>query len=239
MILNCPSCRTRYLVDPAALGPTGRRVRCAKCGHTWQQTPPEDMPKRVDVTPPPPRPRPLAAGANLPAIRHPQRRGNWGGWVALAVVALALFGGAYVARDQVVALWPPATHIYSLVGLELVERPLGLEIRDVNSKSQVENNKLVLTIAGQVINTSKTVIEVPQVKAGLTDKRGMVLREWRFAAAEGRLLPGESTSFQTRLDDPPDAATNLTVAFVNEDKSWAWFGHVLGPAGNGGEKRAN
>ena len=45
MIIACPSCNSRYLLDPAKIGRDGRRVRCAKCGHTWAQTapPPEDL----------------------------------------------------------------------------------------------------------------------------------------------------------------------------------------------------
>jgi predicted Zn finger-like uncharacterized protein len=37
MILTCPSCGTRYSVDAAKFPPTGRNVRCAKCGHSWHQ----------------------------------------------------------------------------------------------------------------------------------------------------------------------------------------------------------
>jgi len=36
MIVTCPACDTRYLVDEAALGgDAGRRLRCASCGNSW------------------------------------------------------------------------------------------------------------------------------------------------------------------------------------------------------------
>lgn len=39
MILCCPACRTQFKVDPALLGPDGRKVRCAKCSHVWRVGP--------------------------------------------------------------------------------------------------------------------------------------------------------------------------------------------------------
>jgi predicted Zn finger-like uncharacterized protein len=39
MIITCPSCASRYPVNAASFEPAGRKVRCAKCGHSWHQMP--------------------------------------------------------------------------------------------------------------------------------------------------------------------------------------------------------
>ena len=50
MILSCPSCNTRYNLEASALR-GGLTVRCVKCGNSWHQDPPDDMPIVVDVEP--------------------------------------------------------------------------------------------------------------------------------------------------------------------------------------------
>lgn len=85
MILSCPACRTRYVVPDSAIGPTGRSVRCASCGHKWFQAPagvdldapPETQAAAAPVAPPvtqpvaPPAPPGMAAdtGPDIAARR--------------------------------------------------------------------------------------------------------------------------------------------------------------------------
>ncbi len=77
MIVTCPICATRFLIDPRALGATGRTVRCTHCNHVWMQLPAEDAPRRVDLPLPgldrplPPRPAPQARPLPPPPVIPP------------------------------------------------------------------------------------------------------------------------------------------------------------------------
>ena len=65
MILTCPSCAARFLVNSAAIGADGREVRCGRCGNSWFARPSDEAP--AAAAPPPP-----LAAAPAAAEPHPE-----------------------------------------------------------------------------------------------------------------------------------------------------------------------
>jgi predicted Zn finger-like uncharacterized protein len=218
MILSCSACSTRYVVDPALLGQDGRTVRCANCGHQWHQRPPLDFPQMIEPEPPPSAPyrpdRDREPGANLPGFPRRERRSGAGvAWSALALAVVLLAGAGVAARDAIVSAWPPASKLYSTVGL-MAEMPgAGLEIH-ASTERRIENDREVVVIEGEVVNVSNRDRVVPPLRAALTSDDHEI-SHWTFEATQSRLLPGESARFVTRADQPPESATGINVRFAD------------------------
>lgn len=57
MIITCPRCTARYVVDPDRFGFDARRARCSNCGHVWHAEPDASidaaLPPPPAVAPPP------------------------------------------------------------------------------------------------------------------------------------------------------------------------------------------
>lgn len=68
MRLTCPSCASEYEVDAAAIGDSGRMVRCANCEAEWFQAP-----AAAGAAPPPPAPDPIPRPEpSAPAVEEPE-----------------------------------------------------------------------------------------------------------------------------------------------------------------------
>ena len=222
MIATCPACSTRYLVDPRALGPTGRTVRCANCAHTWHQDPAEDQPQRVDL--PPPEPPPVApvippregARVQLPAVSAPRRRVPALGWAAYVIVLAGLVaGGLWWTREQVVSRFPVAARYYQMLGIPVETAQGSFDFHNVTPTRDTENGLPTLVIKGDVVNVSKVARQVPKLKVTLLDGNNHELQSWEFTVSDDRLLPGASAPFRTSIAQPNEAATMIKVSVAN------------------------
>ena len=209
MIVTCSACTTRYLVDPTLLGAGGRMVRCAKCGHSWMQRPPADMPQSLDVPPPPgTSPRP----GNLPVPAVPRRRElPVATWLGLAAVVLLVLAGAIAGRQAIVGAWPYAAQLYKAAGVPVLD-PAALAVRDGRMDTVTIDNQKVIVIEGQIVNTTSVPQPVPVLRAALQDVAGREVREWTFRIEQAELQPGQSLPFKTTIVDPPEDAVKWTIA---------------------------
>lgn len=229
MILTCPECSTRYQANDAAFLPAGRRVRCAKCGHSWHQDPPVAEPEpeiEEQSVAVPERATPAAFEAAAPvaeaAEAAPRARARWmdrlavaGGWLGLVIVILVIGWAAVSYRQQVATLWPQSATLYSALGLPVNAR--GIAFTDVTYHRETEDRQTVLAVTGKLVNISGREIAVPQVRVTLTGDDGRELYHWDFTPDVAVLRAGQSVDFLTRLSSPPDAARHLKLQFADKN----------------------
>lgn len=231
MILSCPSCNTRYNLDAAALR-GGLTVRCVKCGNSWHQDPPDDMPIVVEVevedepeVPEEEESAPEPAQSEKvdvpPVVRRrpalePETKSLPVAWIVLAATVVALLSIAIGFRDGIASAWPPAARLYEAMWLPVEPQSYGLELRDLASSQTFDGDVPMLSITGQVTNVSAEARMVPRVRVGLTNEAGREIYHWTFIVPDRELQAGQSTRFSTTLASPPESAKHLAVTFLED-----------------------
>jgi predicted Zn finger-like uncharacterized protein len=231
MILTCPACATRYQADAAKFPPSGRDVRCAKCGHVWHQLPPEPEIETVAViAEPEPTPQPVPQAFAPPPSRamellapktsapsRPQR--DWprvaalaAGWIGLAVILLSIGTTITLFRHQLVSAWPQSASLYAGIGAKT--NASGLEVDNLKYHEETQDGQPVLAVSGTLVNISRSELPLPQIRLGLSDRDNRELYHWIFTPDVMTLGPGQSYTFVTRLSSPPAAARHLDVRFA-------------------------
>ena len=215
MIVSCPTCATRYTLADSSVGPQGRKVRCAKCGHIWWQKRVEDEPDfslNDDITEiRPSRPLPKANKAKPPRDKAATKRALVG-WGAFVLVLAAIGAGGYFARDHIVRLWPPAALFYEKAGLTVEPPGAGLQLQNVRSEQKVEGGATVLIVDGQIINVSDVIRPVPHVRAVSLGQDRKPVKSWSIEASATQLLPGEVATFRDAQRDP-GAVVEVMITF--------------------------
>lgn len=225
MQVTCSNCGARYAVDPAAIGPAGRTVQCARCSHRWflkAAAPPADSTPQQRTVPDFVI-RPQAQGAGLPALRRPQPKTQWGRWLmAAAGVLIVLGAAAFAGRDQIRAQLPPEWRpMLSLDAFRSLfappstatRRPLPdqarLEIDLDASKIELVDGRYV--VLGEVVNTGQAPGSTNRLKL-IFRKDNDVLGERAYPLVQGPIGPGARLSFRQALDDPPSGTTEIVPA---------------------------
>lgn len=234
MILSCPSCKTRYIVPDSAIGPTGRRVRCANCRYSWVQDPPAldldtaptpeeaaaqpplPAPPATDPRPEPPpppswtqaepTPEPETAYEERQPSRRP-RRNRTRLWTILAIVAGLLMVGVVVAL-QVFGLPEAVQRIFLPV-----QNANALTLTGNVERSRLESGQDLLTLRGEITNTSSETQRVPQIRAELRDAQNNVVHAWSIAPPVRDIEARRTVRFDSAERDVPAGGRQLSLSF--------------------------
>lgn len=221
MIVTCPACTSRFLIDPMAIG-EGRSVRCARCGHTWferplEETPPLLPPLPEEFTLPPEETIPIPPGSNLPVPSEP-RRSRRAAWWSLGVVIVAggLGAALYLGREVVVAQVPAVAPVYRALGLMAAQPGAGLKIQNTKSQMQTDEGVPVLFLEGQIVNISHQVRPLGKLRATALGAGRKPLDSWLITPSATRLAPGEIAVFTSSLRNPDPAIKEVSINFTAE-----------------------
>jgi predicted Zn finger-like uncharacterized protein len=137
MLIECPNCNAGFQVQERLLVDRTRPLRCGQCRTVFPMPAlpvpePEPMawrapepppPRAVEEPPPPawaveePRPETLVAQEASEAPHEASSRGLRAAWAASIVLLIVGGLAAIIKREALVEAWPPATRLFSALGL--------------------------------------------------------------------------------------------------------------------------
>lgn len=221
MILQCPSCKARFLVPDNAIGPAGRTVRCGKCRHSWHCDPVAETPKppgapdidtlmrdgsvpvAASATP---RPRPVPPGSNLP-VKHVKPVSKR----LLAALFLLIFLTAGLAALKFA---PAKAGIYPSAGIALAEVQFQpMQEPPAELASTMED---LYRLEGHLLNTTTEDRAAPEVRVTLMNAQGVTLQTWKIKASAPIVIAGDSAPFALdNIPVPKGGGTKLRLDLGN------------------------
>ena len=126
---------------------------------------------------------------------------------AAAMAALAQW------RAEVVRLAPQTAILYASLGLDVNVR--GLSFRNVRSSSEMHDGMPVLVVEGDIVNVTKTAVDVPRMRFAVRNDSGLEVYAWTAQPAQPTIATGQALPFRTRLASPPGDTHDVFVRFFN------------------------
>ena len=245
MILECPSCRAKYLVQIGLLAQGGRQVRCARCKHEWHA----ELPTTIDVYEAAPELEPTAAteassvegdpaaeaasafrtaseperdSANLPAVVGDRgwRRSAWRIFGVVLLVSLAVLW-PILDRQPIVKAIPELRGFYEFLHLHISRSGNGLVFDQVKSELKYDGGTMWLNIDGVIHNTTSELQLIPDIKSRALGPDRHIIQSWWVESPAATIAPGGEVPFHTQVVAPMQRTVESVYLefYAREEKS--------------------
>lgn len=227
MIITCPSCTKRYLVEDSSIEEAGRQVKCVACEHAWFFTPPKEAPVQNDIN---------QLQLDLMGVKSSVSSEKSVGGLSIFYflgTLLILVSTLYVFRAPLVENIPALESIMTSLGLTAQDPKDVLTFQDIVVSKESRPKGEEMLVRGSLTNTSNKVQQVPKfqlkvkgdcsqatfVEQGITQyikqqsSNTCTLKTWVYEPSESRIFPGEKLHFETSLGKPLKGSESVSVNF--------------------------
>jgi len=232
MILICPSCQTRYYSSEAALGASGRNVRCASCQHSWFAKPSQTLDSNSTLKEESGLTREQVERLRQKAVENVktgsgphaelrekqakrQKRLRYaaavGAWISCGVIFTGAATATVNMRQSVVEAWPKSASVYSMMGMPV--NRFGLEFGQMETRRSFNGTTPVLTISGEVLNISDKHRPSPVVKLELKNDNGVTVLSEYVGLLDSVVAPSDGSAYTAHIVSPPLDSFEVHVSF--------------------------
>lgn len=196
MYIACPECTTRFVVTAERIGKDGRKVKCSKCLHIWQQHPPEQLrvePKIESST----KTLPLGNGVNLPVLLPVKIPAHLLYGLPILLVSMIIFMFTILFQDNFV--------------LPSILNTKDLIISDVSYRHTLGKT----AINYKVSNLSDKSVKIPLIRIRVFDKNHRLINFRIDDHSNIKLSSSQNVVIKTELKDVPPHA-NIDIMIGNK-----------------------
>ena len=132
--------------------------------------------------------------------------------LSVTIVALiALTGGLFGWRKDVVRYVPQLASFYSAIGMPVNLR--GLAFTDLKIGNEIHDGVPVLVVEGLIVSMVSTPVDIPRLRLALRNATGAEIYSWTAQPSQPVLGAFETLPFRSRLASPPAEGHDIQVRF--------------------------
>lgn len=158
-----------------------------------------------------------------PRFQQPQPEKSGGALkvilILLALTFIGAVGFAFLAKEKVFELYPPAKQFYIDNGLYELAPGEGLSPQDIEPSRDLRGGIEFLIVKGKVVNITDQPVAVPQLRVSLANAAGKTMASEVVELSKAELEPGEAISFKAEFENPPATARQMTVDFISAEEA--------------------